>query len=169
VHDVYLEKEVDGMTGYEPLLVVRDWNQPTDRDWAEVLGDLPLFSGLGKRRLRKLAQEAQFAEFAPGDTVISTGAAADSFYVILSGEAEARGKPAARALTTGDYFGEIALLDGEPRSATVVATQELHVMRIPRRTFRQLVEDNGGIALTLLAGLGGCVRRLERKPAPGVS
>jgi hypothetical protein len=120
---VYLQKEVDGMTGYEPLLVTRDWDQPTDRDWAEVLGDLPLFSGLGKRRLRKLAHEAQFAEFASGETVISTGAAADSFYV----------------------------------------------MRMPQRTFTQLVEENGDIALTLLAGLGGCVRRLERKPAPGPS
>jgi CRP/FNR family cyclic AMP-dependent transcriptional regulator len=150
------------MTGYEPLIVQQDWNRATDSDWAEVLGKLPLFSQLGKRRLRKIAQQAHFAEFAPGDTVVATGTRGDSFYVILSGEAMALRKPAARTLRIGDYFGEIALLDGEPRSATVVATDQLHVMRLPRRAFLELLEQDATIARTMLAELGSRVRGLEQ-------
>jgi CRP/FNR family cyclic AMP-dependent transcriptional regulator len=153
------------MTGYEPLLVERDWNRASDRDWADVLGELPLFSQLGKRRLRKIARHAQFKEFAPGDAVVSAGARGDSFYVILSGEAMALRKPAAHTLGPGDYFGEIALLDGEPRSATVVATAELHVMRLPRRTFLELLEQDATVARTMLVELGRRVRELERQTA----
>jgi CRP/FNR family cyclic AMP-dependent transcriptional regulator len=153
------------MTGFEPLVVNRDWNRATERDWAEVLAEFPLFSRLGKRPLRKLVRQARFAEFAPGQTVVSKGAPADSFFVILSGEAKVRRKPTARALGTGDYFGELALLDGGPRSASVVATEELHVMRLPRQPFLQLVEEDAGVALTILTELGGRVRRLEGQPA----
>jgi CRP-like cAMP-binding protein len=153
------------MTGYEPLIVRQDWNRATEVDWAEALGKLPLFSQLGKRRLRKIARRAQFREFAPGETVVSAGARGDSLYVILSGEAMALRKPVARTLGAGDYFGEIALLDGEPRSATVVATGELHVMRMPRRTFLELLEQDSTIARTMLAELGARVRGLERQTA----
>jgi CRP-like cAMP-binding protein len=152
------------MTGFEPLVVRQDWNRATNRDWADVLAKLPLFSGVGKRRLRQIAEAAEFAEFAPGDTVVSTGAPANSFYVILSGEAKAVRKPAARTLGAGDYFGELGLLGGDTRSATVVATAELHVMRLPRRTFLELVEENG-VALRIMSELGDRVRRLEQPPA----
>jgi CRP-like cAMP-binding protein len=157
------------MTGFEPMIVRRDWNRPTDRDWATVLTEVPLFSGIGKRQLRKIARQARFAEFAAGEQVVLTGEPGDSFYVILSGEAKAFGKPAARALRTGDYFGEMALLDGGPRSATVVATNELHVMRLPRRLFLQLVEGNSDIALTILSELGARIRRAEQQPAGSLS
>jgi CRP-like cAMP-binding protein len=157
------------MTGFEPMLAEQDWNRATDRDWAETLAELPLFSPLAKRELRKLVRQAQFAEFAPGDAVVLTGAPADSFYVILGGKATARGKTATRTLGTGDYFGEMGLLDDEPRSATVVALEELHVMRLPRRSFLQLVERNPAVALTIMRELGGRVRRLERQPLAGVS
>jgi CRP/FNR family transcriptional regulator, cyclic AMP receptor protein len=150
------------MTGYEPMLVRQDWNRATDRDWAEVLATLPLFSRLGKRRLRKVARQAQFVEFAAGDTVVSAGGPGDSLYVILSGEAKARGRRAARPLRPGDYFGEMALLDGEPRSATIVANDQLHVMRLPRRAFLQLAQQDAGIPLAMLAELAGRVRRLEK-------
>jgi CRP-like cAMP-binding protein len=149
------------VTGFELHAVQQDWNRATDRDWAQVLAGIPLFSGIAKRKLRKIAQEAQFAEYAPGDSVILTGAPADSFYVILGGKANVVGKPAARPLSTGDYFGEMALLDGEPRSATIMATDILHVMRLPRETFIRLLSQ-AGVAQELTTELGARVRRLER-------
>ena len=152
------------MTGYEPLVVRHDWNQATDRDWAEVLAKLPLFSGVGKRRLRQIAQAAEYAEFAPGESVLSTGEPADSFYVILSGEAKAVRKPAARTLGAGDFFGEMGLLAGDRRSATVVATDVLHVMRLPRRTFFDLLGEDG-VALKIMSELGARVQRLEQPAA----
>lgn len=153
------------MTGFEPLVVRRDWNKASDRDWADVLADLPLFEGIGKRDLRKIAREAEFAEFGPGDTVVATGAPADYFYVILGGEAKAAAKPAGRGLTTGDYFGEMGLLDREPRSASVIATSELHVMRLPRRTFEEVIARHPGVARRFLTELGGRVRKLEHQVA----
>ncbi len=157
------------MTGFEPQAVRQDWNRATDSDWASVLAGLPLFSRIGKRKLRKLVRQAQFAEFAPGESVVATDAPADSFYVILGGEAKAFAKPAARTLKTGDYFGEMALLDDGRRSATVVATADLHVLRIPRRAFLGLIEQDSGVAYTMLSELAARVRRLERQPAPSVT
>jgi CRP/FNR family cyclic AMP-dependent transcriptional regulator len=151
------------VTGFERLIVPPDWNRSTDSDWADALAGLPLFARVAKRRLRKVAREARFAEFAPGDTVVAKGEPADSFYVVLGGKAAVRGKPRAGTLTIGDHFGELALLDGEPRSATVVAADELHVMRLPRRTFLELVDGDGAVARTLLAELGTRIRRLEQQ------
>ena len=153
------------MTGYEPLFVKRDWNKVSDRDWADVLAGLPLFEGVRKRDLRRIARDAEFAEFSAGDTVVATGAPADYFYVILGGEAKASAKPAGRGLTTGDYFGEMGLLDTQPRSASGVATSELHVMRLPRRTFDDVIARHPGVARRFLTELGGRVRKLERQAA----
>jgi CRP-like cAMP-binding protein len=151
------------MTGYEPQIVRQDWQRATAGDWADVLSQVPLFANVGKRRLRKVAEQARVAEFAPGEHVIVTGEPADSFYVILGGEAKVSGR--AVALRTGDYFGELALLDGGRRSASVVATQDLHVMQLPRRALLELVDDHGDIALKIARGLGARVRRLEQPPA----
>ena len=82
-----------------------------------------------------------------------------------SGQARARAKPAGRTLTTGDYFGEMALLDGEPRSASVEATTELHVMRLPRPAFDDLIARHPAVARRLLVELGERVRRLEHEIA----
>jgi CRP-like cAMP-binding protein len=135
-------------------------SQASDRDWADVLAGVPLFAQVGKRKLRKVAQEAQFAEYAPGDTVLLTGAPADSFFVILSGEASVVGKPGARKLGLGDYFGELALLGDGTRSATVTAASELHVMRLTRATFERLLSE-AGVAQELTSELGARLRRAE--------
>ena len=133
--------------------------------WADVLAEFPLFSGISRRRLRKLAREATFAEFAPGAVVVSNPESADSLHIILSGAAKVLGKPAPRPLRTGDYFGELALLDDGRRSATVVATQELHVMSLPRESFLRLARDHSEISLTMLRNLSSQFRRLETLPA----
>ena len=153
------------MTGFEPLSVARDWNRASADDWADVLAGMPLFDGIGKRDLRRLARAAEFAEFAPGDHVVSTGDPSTFFYVILSGEANVTAKPAARPLKTGDYFGELGLLGDARRSATVVAASELHVMRVPRRAFHDFVDRQPRVARKFATELGGRVRELERQAA----
>jgi len=135
----------------------------TDHEWADVLATLPLFEGVRKRELRRIAEDAEVSEFAPGDMVVATGERSNSFYVILGGEALPAWKPAGRSLRTGDYFGEIGLLDGEPRSGSVVATSDLHVMRMSRRAFDDALERNPSIARRLLVELVSRVRKLERQ------
>lgn len=146
-------------------LLDRSWDQPTAKDWADVLGALPLFSRLRKRQLRKLAGLAEFEQFARGDVIIQAGDAPDAFYLIVSGRARVLGTPRARLLRTGDYFGEMGLIDGAPRSATIVAVGDLQAMKLPRRPFLKLLEQEPGIAVTMLAELAGRVRRLEKAPA----
>ena len=133
----------------------------SDRDWAEVLAGFPLLAQVGKRKLRKVAQEAHFAEYAPGEAVVLTGAPADSFFVILSGEANVVGKPGARQLELGDYFGELALLGDGTRSATVTAASQLHVMRLPRATFERLLSE-AGVAQELTNEAVARLRRAEQ-------
>lgn len=153
------------VAGPEATLVAalrRNWDRPTVRDWAEVLERLPLFGAVGKRQLRKLAGLAEFREFYTGDVVIQTGDVPDGFYLILSGRAKVAGRPRARMLKMGDYFGEMGLLDGEPRSATIVAAGELRTMRLPRQPFLKLLRQEPTIAIAMLGELAGRVRRLER-------
>ena len=136
------------MTGLEAVALMQprglmpSWDRPRTRDWANVLETFPLFSGISKRRLRKLVRKATFAEFAAGETINAGGSDSDSLYLILGGAATAR-DPGARALSVGDYFGEAALNEGTSLSTTVVATQELHVMRLQRQSVLGL-----GLALT---------------------
>ena len=153
------------MNGLEAEALLRYWNQPSTDDWVEVLAAYSLFAGVSKRRLRKLVRHARFGEFARGDVVVTQGESADSLYVILGGTAEARGKPAPRTLRTGDYFGELALLGGTRRSATVVATRDLYVMRLPGRSFLRLAKRDPRISLAMLRNLGVQLRRLETQAA----
>src|SRR5262249_60365275 len=115
---------------------------------------MPHFAGIRRRGRRRIAEHAEVTEFAPGDMVVATGETSNSFYVILGGEASPAWKPAGRPLRRGDYFGEIGLLDGESRSGTVVATTDLHVMRMPRRAFDDALDRNPSAAPRLLVELG---------------
>jgi len=149
--------------------VMQSWERPSARDWANVLATFPLFSGVSRRRLRKLVRKATFVEFAAGDRVVTGEKRSDSLYVILSGAAQALGKPAAQTLHVGEYFGEIALFGEAPRSATVVATEELHVMRLPRQSALRLAREHPDIAFTMLRNLGTQLRRLEVQGARSAS
>jgi len=142
--------------------VIRGTNRPSASEWSRVLAGLPLFAGVGKRQLRKIAELAQVREFSPGDVVVQTGDEPDGFYLILGGRAKVVGRPRAKTLKTGDYFGEMALLDGEPRSATISAVGELQTMRLPRKPFMRLLRREPSIALALLTELAGRVRGLEK-------
>jgi len=118
-------------------VVMRSWDRPGTGDWANVLATFPFFSGVGKRRLRKLLRRATFAEFAAGETIPARGGSTDSLYVILGGAAKTL-HPGGRALGIGDYFGGPGPVEGTPPPTTVVATQELHLMRVPLQSFPDL-------------------------------
>lgn len=143
------------------LIGGRDWSRPTPRDWARVLGELPLFEEVGRRQLNKIAALARVGTYDPGTVVIQQGEPGDAFHLILSGKARVLAKRP-KLLRTGNYFGEMALLDGAPRSATVVADSELQTMMIPRAPFLRLLKNEPSITLALLTRLAGRVRALEK-------
>ena len=150
-----------------PLVTLDYRDRATPSDWARILSTFPLFKGTAKRRLRELARRATFAEYGPREVVVQRDGRGDSLFVILSGSAKVPGRPAARTLGTGDYFGELGVLEGVPRSATVVAAGELHVMRIPRDVFLRFAEHDPAVSLRMLGRLGSQIRRLEALPAQG--
>jgi CRP/FNR family cyclic AMP-dependent transcriptional regulator len=136
---------------------------PTASDWADVLAGLPLFARISKRRLRKIASLSQIKRFSPGAIVVQIGEPADAFYLILAGRARVVGK-SRRTLGIGDYFGEMGLIDGEPRSATIAAADELETMKLARRPFLKLLKQEPQIAMSMMAELAARIRSLERRP-----
>jgi CRP-like cAMP-binding protein len=143
-------------------LAGRSWDRPSAKDWATVLAALPLFAQVGKRQLTKIAELARVTDYDTNAVVMHEGDPGDSLHVVLSGRARLRVNPRARILKTGDYFGEMALIDGAPRSATIAAEGELQTMRIPRKPFMRLVEREPSIGVAMLEELAGRVRRLEK-------
>jgi CRP/FNR family cyclic AMP-dependent transcriptional regulator len=125
-------------------------DQATNGDWADVLATFPLFAGVRKRHLRKLVRSATFVELARGQSV---GAADNSLFVILGGEAKMLW-PTPLSLRTGDYFGEVGVLDGRPHSLHVVAEHDLHVMKLPRQPVLELARRHPPVTMTLLKEIG---------------
>jgi CRP-like cAMP-binding protein len=135
-------------------------------DWLATLAEVPLFEGLPKRHLRRIAKLARIRRFAPGSTIVRTGDPGRSFYVLLDGTAKVlrvNGRP--RRLATGDYFGEMALLDDTPRSAAVVAEGEVLALTIDRPGFTKLVRAEPALAQALLRTLAARLRAAERTDA----
>jgi CRP/FNR family cyclic AMP-dependent transcriptional regulator len=121
------------------------------KDAAERLRRVPLFSGCSDKQLEFIASHVEEMEFAPGRTLCEEGKSGGDFFVILSGSAEARrrGKPL-RAMSSGDFFGEIALLDNGPRTATVVASTPLRCLVLGPSQFQDVLYQNSDIAVKVL-------------------
>jgi CRP-like cAMP-binding protein len=142
------------------ILLRRSWDRPTQRDWSEVLGALPLFSGVPKRHIRAIAKLAWPADRAPGEVIVQAGDRGNSMYLLLEGRARVLGK--SRVLRPGDFFGEMALIDGGPRSATIIAASHVRLMMVQRRAFLKVLKQNPQIGLAIMETLAQRVRRLER-------
>ena len=142
------------------MILRRSWERPTQNDWTEVLGALPLFSRLSRRQLRGIAKLAKIVDYAPAEIIVQAGERGDSFYLMLEGRARVLGR--SRVLRSGDFFGEMALVDGGPRSATITAQSAVRVMMLPRQAFLRALKQDPQIGLAIMETLAGRVRRLER-------
>ena len=150
--------------GYALAAVERERRQLSGKATADLLARVPLFEGLPKRHLRRLAELAEQAWFDPGRRVVVEGAPGDAFYVILDGRARVVRMASDRAvkrLGPGDHFGEIALVDGGPRLASVVAETELDTVRLSRKAFCGLMRDEPDVALKVMEGLARTIRELR--------
>ena len=141
-------------------------NAPADggqmsKAWLDVLVDVPLFADLSRRHLGKVAALGRTKRFPARTSIVTAGTNADAFYVILDGKATVRAGNRRIPLTTGDYFGEMALLDGGVRSASVVADTEMLVMAIARRGFLKLLESEPKIAISIMSTLAHRVRSMQ--------
>jgi CRP-like cAMP-binding protein len=133
-----------------------------DADWTDVLADVPLFSNLSARHVRGLAKLAKIQRLAAFTQIVRKGESGDAFFLILDGTAVVRppGKRVVK-LGPGDFFGELALLDDSPRSATVEAQEDILVARIGRRDFTRMLDKEPKVAVALLRTLTARLRASE--------
>jgi CPA2 family monovalent cation:H+ antiporter-2 len=154
------------MTALDGVLTRQDWNHTADLDFSAALAQMPLFAGLNRRQMRKTARHAELATFLPGDVALDCGTSPDYFYVVLRGEAELRDEGSRRRVRRGDYFGETALLEGKNDSPTVIATDELHVLRLPAPVVLGLATRSPSVSYAILTQLG---RRVQQQTPQRIS
>jgi CRP-like cAMP-binding protein len=125
----------------------------------ETLQKVPLFGSLERRELEQVAASMQERRFPAGSTVVQEGAGGAGFFVIEEGEGEVTvGGQSRRTVGPGDYFGEIALLTGSERTATITATTDMLCYGMTPWEFRPLVESNSEIAWKLLTAMAEKLR-----------
>lgn len=122
-----------------------------ERDKSELLKTVPMFSTCTKKELGAIAGIAKKVDFEAGRVICKEGETGAGFHVIVEGETKVQiGGRTRRRLGPGAFFGEIALLDGGPRTATVVAETPVTTLSVPVWNFRSLLRREPGLALKML-------------------
>jgi CRP-like cAMP-binding protein len=127
----------------------------------DALGKVSLFAGLDSRALRSIAEQTKTFTFRAGDSVIDADASGrfGRLYIVVSGSADAIvGDDVVATFGPGDYFGEMSVLDGSPRSASVVATSDLETYGLAAWNMRALLREEPEIALHVIQTLAGRLR-----------
>lgn len=131
----------------------------------ELLRRVPLFAAMTDSAYHHVAGLTESHAVPAGEAVVQQGDEGDAFYVIVSGTADVRQDDRSIAsLGAGDFFGEIALIDGKPRSATVVATDDLVLLRVWRAPFLRLLEEQPATRHAILMALTQRIRNDAPNP-----
>lgn len=133
----------------------------------EALERVPLFAGLDRSDVEKIARLFKERRFGQGETIVREGSGGAAFFLIDSGEATVSiGGIERTRLRAGDYFGEIALIDEGTRSATITATTDLACFGLTYWDFGPLVRENGQIGWHLLQSMAKKLRAAEQGARP---
>jgi CRP/FNR family cyclic AMP-dependent transcriptional regulator len=144
---------------YDPIMV-------DVQSMADALSAVPLFGGLDEDGLEGLIRGMRVRKFRRGETVFHVGDPGDALFIVMSGSikitlpADSGDEAILATLRPGDFFGELALLDGAPRSATAIAIEPTETYILPRERFRDLIATEPIMREALLATLAAEVRRL---------
>ena len=135
----------------------------------DSLREVPLFADLSRRDLKRVADSMKERSFGHGQEVVAEGKSGVGFFVILEGSARvSQGGEDRVLLTAGDYFGEMALIDGDDRTASVHAEGELRCATMNSWSFRPFVKEHPDISWALLTALVKRVREAQARPAGAV-
>ncbi len=133
---------------------------------AEMLARVPLFAGVNRKELARLVELMTERTFAEGETAVEEGRGGAGFWLIESGNASVSiGGERVRTLGPGDYFGEIALIDDGPRSATVIAATDLRCRGIAAWEFKGFVADHPEASWAIMVTLAKRLREAEARGA----
>ena len=124
-----------------------------------ALEQVPLLAELSKRDRQRLTQSMKERTFPPGKQVVVEGRNGVGFFIIMDGAAAVSvGDEVVRVLGPGDYFGEMALIQGAERTATITADSELRCLSVTAWDFKRFVVDNPSVAWALLQTLAQRLR-----------
>jgi CRP-like cAMP-binding protein len=131
-----------------------------------VLAQLPLFEGVPKRHLGRIARSATTRRFSQMTRIVQADDAGNTFYVLLDGQVSVlrNGRRIAR-MGAGEAFGELALLTDAPRAATVVADTDVLALCLSRAAFNRVLKSEPAVSVALLRTLAERVRASERSHA----
>jgi CRP/FNR family cyclic AMP-dependent transcriptional regulator len=134
--------------------------QPT----TDTIARVPLFSGLEKRDLERIANSFKERRYKAGDTIATEGHGGAGFFVVGEGTAkvDVGGRDVAK-LGPGDYFGEIALIDEGARTASVTAETDMTCYAMTLWEFRPIVETDARIAWKLVQALAHKLREADAR------
>ena len=128
----------------------------------ELLKGVDLFAGCTKEQLRQIASLSTELDVRTGQVLAEQGQLGLQFFVIIEGTAQAsRNGIVLATLTPTDFFGELALLDGGGRTATVVAETDMRLLVLTRAEFNQLCRSYPSVSQRMLAVIGGRLRRAD--------
>ena len=134
-------------------------------DVPSKLANVPIFSGCTKRELAIIARAAKEVSHREGTVIAREGERGIGLFLILEGTCSVTiGGKAKAKLGPGDFFGEVALLDGGPRTATVTALSPLKLVGITGWVFRGLLMEHPSIALKTLEAVAGRLRAVSKEP-----
>jgi CRP-like cAMP-binding protein len=135
------------------------YNCAVARASVDTLRKVPLFAGLDNKELEDIAGSMRERRFKAGDTVTQEGAGGVGFFVVEEGEADVTvGGESKGSVGPGQYFGEIALINESPRTATLTARTDMLCYGMTPWDFRPLVESNSTIAWKLLTAMAEKMR-----------
>ena len=139
------------------------FRSPLGRRGADLLAQVPLFEGLSRRHLKQIAERADEISFRDKETIIEAGEPGGTFFVIVEGEVKVmRGNRVIARAGPGEFFGEISLLDGGPRTASVVADSPVIAIRLFKSSFDKLVTQEPKVATKILAAIARRLREAEK-------
>jgi CRP/FNR family transcriptional regulator, cyclic AMP receptor protein len=134
-----------------------------------LLRNVPLFAGLPEAQLSLLTRVVGRKSYPRGSTIIAAGDPTDALYIVISGRlkvmmSDDEGREVILAiLGQGEFFGEMGLVDDEPRSATVIAIEPCELLTIARIDFKKCLAENFDIAMGVMRGLVKRLREADRK------
>jgi CRP-like cAMP-binding protein len=130
----------------------------------ELLASCRLFSGVGSGDLAAVADRAVEVDFPANHVIARQGEIGTGFFLIVSGSVRViRGGEEVAVLGPGDFFGELSVLDGQPRVAQVVAIEPTRCLGLASWDFEQALLEHPSLALSILRGLAGRLRSLTEQ------
>jgi CRP-like cAMP-binding protein len=128
----------------------------------DALARVRLFQGLSPKDLGRVADMAKELTFQVGEAITEEGEAGGRFYVLVEGDADVViGKDVIKNVRAGDYFGEISLIDGSPRTATIVARSPVRTLSLSSWNFRPMLKEHPSIGEAVLLEMCRRLREAE--------